>query len=102
MREITINGATYNEEIRSYEHNVGNFVYVMVGLGNMIDNTFVFDLPQQYNTYTIQDVPEYIQSMTNIVLREAVTDYTDLLAIGNGNVTDQGLWTLIDRIRARG
>jgi hypothetical protein len=102
MREIIINGATYNEEIKSYEHNVGNFVYVMVGLGSMVNNTFVFDLPQQYKTYKIQDIPEFVQSMTNIVLREAVTDYTDLMAIGNGNVTDQGLWTLIDRIRARG
>jgi hypothetical protein len=101
MREIIINGITYNEEIKSYEHNVGNFVYVMVGLGNMVDNTFVFDLPQQYSTYKIQDIPEYVQSITNIVLREAVTDYTDLLTIGSGNVTDQGLWAIIDRIRAR-
>lgn len=96
----TINGQ--NEEIQSYDHNIGYFVRVLVGTGDMVDGAFVFTFPQQYQTYIISDAPENIQSITNIVLRPAITDYTDLITATGGAITTDSLWNCIDAIRARG
>lgn len=96
----TINGQ--NEEILSYDHNIGFYVRVLVGTGQMVDGAFVFTQPQQYQTYIISDAPENIQSITNIVLRPAITDYTDLITATGGAITPDSLWNCIDAIRARG
>jgi hypothetical protein len=96
----TINGQ--NEEILSYDHNIDYFVRVLVGTGSMIDGVFVFTFPQQYQTYIIADAPANIQSMTNIVLSPAITDYSDLITATGGAITTDSLWSVIDLIRARG
>jgi hypothetical protein len=96
----TVNGQ--NEEIQSYDHNIGYFVRVLVGKGNMVDGSFVFTQSQQYQTYIITDTPANIQSMTNIVLRPAITDYTDLITVTGGAITPDSLWASIDAIVARG
>jgi hypothetical protein len=96
----TINGQ--NEEIQSYDHNIGYFVRVLVGTGNMVDGDFVFTQPQQYQTYIISDAPANIQSMTDVVLRPAITDYSDLIAQTGGAITTDSLWSVVDLIRARG
>jgi hypothetical protein len=96
----TVNGQ--NEEILSYDHNIGSYVRVLVGTGNMVDGAFVFTFPQQYQTYIIADAPASIQSMTNVVLRPAITDYTDLITATGGAITPDSLWTVIDAINARG
>ena len=95
----TINGQ--NEEIQSYDHNIGYYVRVLVGTGNMVNGTFVFTFPQQFQTYIIADAPANIQSMTNIVLSPAITDYSDLISATGGAITTDSLWTSIDAIRAR-
>jgi hypothetical protein len=87
--------------IQSFDHNIGNYVRVLVGVGQIVDGKFVFDVPQQFQTYFIADVPERVNPMTGQILTEGITDYTDLLAMGNGNVTIENLWTIIDRIKAR-
>jgi len=96
----TVNGQ--NEEILSYDHNIGFYVRVLVGTGNVVDGSFVFTFPQQYQTYIIADAPENVQSMTNIVLRPAITDYSDLISSTGGAITTDSLWSVIDLIRARG
>jgi hypothetical protein len=88
-------------KIQSFDHNIGNFVRVLVGVGQTIDGKFVFDVPQQFTTYFIADEPGRVNPMTGEVLKEAITDYTDLIDMGNGNVTVENLWTIIDRIKAR-
>lgn len=96
----TINGQ--NEEILSYDHNIGFYVRVLVGTGQMVNDVFEFTQPQQYQTYIIADAPENIQSITGIVLRPAITDYTDLISSTGGAITPNSLWNSIDAIRARG
>jgi hypothetical protein len=95
----TVNGQ--NEEIQSYDHNIGYYVRVLIGTGNMVDGAFVFTFPQQFQTYIIADAPANIQSMTDIVLRPAITDYSDLISATGGAITTDSLWTSIDAIRAR-
>tara|TARA_R110000868_G_scaffold62642_2_gene189136 strand:- start:741 stop:1031 length:291 start_codon:yes stop_codon:yes gene_type:complete len=93
----TING--YTEEIKSYDHNIGNFVRVLVGVGEMVDNAFVFNNPQQFQTYIIFDYMGQTNSMTGAVIDVPTLDYTNLLALGP--ITVDTLWTIIDIIRAR-
>jgi hypothetical protein len=85
--------------IQSYDHNVGNFVRVLVGIGKEVDGVFVFDMPQQFQTYIINDVPERKNSMTGEVFSPAISDYSDLIAMGG--ITLENLWSIIDRIDAR-
>jgi hypothetical protein len=94
----TTNG--YIEEIKSYDNNIGNFVRVLVGIGGMVDGVFVFNNPQQYQTYVIFDYMGQINSMTNEVIDPPMLDYTELLAMGP--ITTDTLWVMIDKIRARG
>ena len=99
MRTVTINGQTVYQEIQSYDHNVGNWIRVLVGTGKEVNGKFEFDLPQQYQTYFIDDKPERIRSMTGEVISPATTDYSDLMAMGG--ITLENLWSIIDRIDAR-
>lgn len=87
------------KQIQSYDHNVGNFVRVLVGTGQTVDGAFVFDMPQQFQTYIINDAPERRNSMTDELISPAITDYSDLVAMGG--ITLENLWTIIDRIDAR-
>jgi hypothetical protein len=93
----TING--YVEELKSYDHNIGNYVRVLVGIGQIVDNQFVFNDSQQYQTYIISDDLGSINQMTGAVIRLPALDYTNLLAMGP--ITVDTLWAIIDIIRAR-
>jgi hypothetical protein len=93
----TVNG--YIEEIKSYDHNIGNYVRVLVGIGEMVDNVFVFNDSQQYQTYIVVNDLGRTNSMTGEVTRPPTLDYTNLLALGP--ITVDTLWTIIDIIRAR-
>lgn len=103
MRTITINGQSFTEEIKSYDYNVNNFIRVLVGIGNVVDGKFVFNLPQQYQTYIIEDVPEFKDPMTGTIVRTAINDLSNLLAeYPNGSFAVDDLWPYIDLIRSRG
>lgn len=99
MRTITINGQTVYQEIQSYDHNVGNYVRVLIGTGKQVDGKFEFDVPQQFQTCFIADKPERVAVMTGQVLDPAITDYSDLMAMGG--ITLENLWSIIDQINAR-
>jgi len=88
-------------KIQSFDHNIGSFVRALVGVGETIDGKFVFSVPQQFTSYFIADDPGRVNPMTGEVLKAPITDYTDLLEMGNGNVTIENLWIIIDRIKAR-
>lgn len=100
MREISINGVSYFEEILSYEHYPNSYITVLVGIGNVKDGKFEFINPQQYTTYTIVDKPAQTLLMTNELLTPAKTDYTDLITRTNGAITIESIWDSIDLIRA--
>jgi uncharacterized membrane protein len=93
----TING--YVEELKSYDHNIGNYVRVLVGVGQIVDNQFVFNDSQQYKTYIISDDFGRTNATTGAVIRPPTLDYTNLLAMGP--ITVATLWSIIDIIRAR-
>ena len=101
MRQITINGQQYLEEIQSYEHNIGNFIRVIVGVGTVQGNKFVFTIPQQYSVYTVVDIPRQVASITNEVIFPGYTDYSDLISATDGAITIESLWSAVDLIRSR-
>ena len=101
MREITINGSTYLEEILSYEHYPNKQITVLIGLGTVKDNKFEFINPQQYTSYNIVDVPATVLLMTNEIVNPAKNDYTDLIVRTGGAITLESIWDSIDIIRAR-
>lgn len=98
MRQTT-NGY---QEIQSYTHFSGVYIDVLIGTGQPSANGFVFDYPQQYQYFRIVDITEARQSMTNELIREAHSDYTDLITATGGAITPDSLWTSIDAIVARG
>lgn len=103
MREITINGQSFTEEIKSYDYNVNNFIRILVGIGNVVGGKFVFYLPQQYQTYIVEDVPEFKDPMTGVVVKPAINDLSNLLAeYPDGSFAVDDLWPCIDLIRQRG
>ena len=97
MRQ-TVNGY---EEIQSYTHFSGIYIDVLIGVGQPSDSGFVFDEPQQYQYIRIVDITEARQSMTNQLIREAHSDYSNLITATGGAITTNSLWTSIDAIRAR-
>lgn len=105
MREITIPSRTVFEDIKSFEHQIGIFVDVLVGI---CDETGHFE-PQVFDRILIQDIPERRNRITNELLTPAITDYTDLLSANPdwapnkpaGTFRKEDLWVFIDRIRAR-
>jgi len=103
MRQITINGQVFDEEINSYTYNIGNFLKILVGFGSVVNGSFVFDFPQQYDTVIIQNEQGITNQMTGEVLKVAITDLSDFEAqYPNGSFSTDDLWPYIDRIRARG
>ena len=102
MREITINGQTFDEEIKSYDYNVGAFIRVLVGIGSVVDGKFVFDIPQQYDTIMIQNEEGVTNSMTGEIVKPEIDDLKTFEAQypdGSFSLTD--LWEYVDIIRAR-
>lgn len=106
MRPVTINGQARFEEIVSFEHVTGAYVRVVVGVGAQQGGRFVFDIPQQYQTYIVEDREERRNSMTNAVVRAAQTDYSDLMrpsAQGKpeGEFRRADIWAMVDALRGR-
>ena len=102
MRTVTIPTQTVIESIQSYNYQVGSYVYVVIGVGKMVDGAFVFDVPQQFDSLYIIDKPEVVDPVTQAVITPATTDFTDLMTqYPDASFTTDDLWTYIDLIRAR-
>ncbi len=102
MRTITVNGQPVNEEIKSYDYNLGAFVRVVVGTGSIVNGSFVFTAPQQYDTVMIQNEEGLTNSMTGEVIKPAITDLTQFeTEFPDGAFTINDLWRYVDAVRAR-
>jgi hypothetical protein len=102
MRTVTIPTQTVVESIQSYNYQVGAYVYVVVGVGKMIDGAFVFDVPQQFDSIYIIDIPAVIDPVTQQQITPAITDFSDLMTeYPQGNFSTDDLWPYIDQVRAR-
>lgn len=102
MRTVTIPTQTIVESIQSYNYQVNSYVYVVIGVGKMVDDAFVFDVPQQFDSVYIIDTPAVIDPVTQQQIKAATTDFTDLMTeYPQGNFSTDDLWPYIDRIRAR-
>jgi len=102
MRTVTIPTQTVTESIQTVEHNIGGFVRVVVGVGSNVEGQFVFTVPQQFDTMMIENISEIQNSMTQEIVRPAITDYSNLMAqFPNGNFSANDLWPYIDLIRSR-
>jgi hypothetical protein len=102
MRTVTIPAQTVTEAIQSVEHQIGQYVNIVIGVGSEIDGQFVFTVPQQFDSVVIQNVEEVLDPETGAVLRPAVTDYADLIAqYPNASFSTNDLWPYIDLIRSR-
>ena len=103
MREITVS-ETIAEDIKSFEHEIGRWVRVLVG--RVVNGDFP---PQQFDTIMIEDVPERRNSITGELITAAITDYTDLMsanpewAVGKpaNSFRQDDLWRFIDLVRSR-
>lgn len=102
MRTVTIPSQTIVENIQSYTYNAGYSVNVVVGVGNEINGVFNFVVPQQFDFIRIVDEPAIIDPETNELVKNAITDFSDLMAqYPNGSFTTNDLWPYIDLIRSR-
>jgi hypothetical protein len=102
MRTVTIPTQTVIESIQSYNYQVEGYVYVVIGVGKMVDGTFVFDVPQQFDSVYIIDTPAVIDPETKQVIKPATNDFTDLMnQYPNGTFSTDDLWPYIDLVRSR-
>ena len=102
MRTTIVPQQTVIEEIQSYDHVIGSFVRVTIGVGKELDGTFQYNIPQQFDVIMIIDSPEVLNPETGDILRSALTDYSDLSnQYPNGSWSTKDLWPYIDRIRDR-
>jgi hypothetical protein len=102
MRTVTIPTQTVIESIQSYNYQVGSYVYVVIGVGKMVDGAFVFDVPQQFDSVYIIDSPAVVDPVTQQQMKAATTDFTELMAqYPEGNFSTDDLWPYIDQVRAR-
>jgi hypothetical protein len=102
MRTVTIPSQTIVESIQSYTYNAGASVNVVVGVGNEINGVFNFVVPQQFDFIRIVDEPAIIDPETKQLVKNAITDFSDLMAqYPNGSFTTNDLWPYIDLIRSR-
>ena len=102
MRTVTIPTQTVIESIQSYNYQVDGYVYVVIGVGKMVDGSFVFDVPQQFDSVYIINTPAVIDPVTQEQIIAATTDFTDLMTeYPQGNFSTDDLWPYIDRVRAR-
>lgn len=86
MRTTTIPEKLISENIQTVIHRVGVRVEISIGTGTMDGETFVYDMPQRFESIVIEG-DDYTALMQNSPL------------IG---FSEADLWTYIDMIRARG
>lgn len=102
MRQITINGQVFNEEINSYTYNIGSFLKILVGFGKIVDGVFVFDLPQQYETVVVQNEQGSKNQMTGEIFKQEITDLKDFESkYPDGSFSTNDLWEYVDLVRSR-
>jgi hypothetical protein len=102
MRTIVIPTQTIIESIQSFNYQANLFVYVVIGVGKVVDGVFVFDVPQQFSSYYIKDQEAVIDPDTGKVIQPAINDFTDLMTqFPDANFGIEDLWVYIDRIRSR-
>lgn len=102
MRQITLNGQVFNEEINSYTYNIGSFLKILVGLGKIVDGVFVFDLPQQYETVVVQNEQGSKNQMTGEIFKQEITDLKDFeFKYPDGSFSTNDLWEYVDLVRSR-
>jgi hypothetical protein len=110
MRTSTIPAITVAEDIQLFEHMAGQWVSVVVGVGEVKDGVFSFTVPQQFKTYNIQDNPPVINQMTGEITYAGTMHYTELMSANPswapnkpaGVFRQEDLWHFVDLIRSRG
>lgn len=102
MRTTIVPQQIVTEEIQSYDHVIGSFVRITIGIGQEIDGLFQYNIPQQFDVVMIMDKPEVLNAETGEFLQPALMDYSDLSTqYPNGSWSTDDLWPYIDRIRDR-
>lgn len=102
MRTITVPQQTYVEQIQSVNYQVGVYVDILIGVGNVVDGNFYFVIPQQFDDVKIVNSPEVINPETGDIMSPAINDFTDLMTqYPGGSFTSDDLWPYIDLIRSR-
>jgi hypothetical protein len=102
MRTTIVPQQTVTEEIQSYDHVIGSFVRVTIGVGQEIDGIFQYNIPQQFDVVMISDRSEILDPQTGTVLQTVLKDYTDLSTqYPNGSWSTDDLWPYIDLVRSR-
>lgn len=102
MRTTIVPQQTVTEDIQSYDHVIGSFVRITIGVGQEIDGLFQYNIPQQFDVVMITDRSEVLDPQTGTVLQPALTDYTDLSTqYPNGSWSTDDLWPYIDLVRSR-
>lgn len=102
MRVVTIPQQTVSEEIQSYDHQIGSFVRVIIGVGTEVNGVFEYTVPQQFDVVMIANRDATFDPQTGAQLQPALSDYSDLSAqYPNGSWSTDDLWPYIDLIRSR-
>jgi hypothetical protein len=102
MRNVVIPAQDVIESIQSYSYQLNAYVYVVIGIGNIVDGEFVFNVPQQFDSVYIIDKAEVIDPETGQVVSPAINDFTNLMnQYPNGSFSTDDLWPYIDLVRSR-
>jgi hypothetical protein len=107
MRTQTIPQQTVVEDIVNIDHNLGNFVRLMVGSGIITNGKFELIPSQNLETIVIADIPAGIVNEDGS--RTNITDYTELMSAyptwspqkPAGVFRKDDLWHFVDLIRSR-
>jgi hypothetical protein len=107
MRTQTIPQQTVVEDIVNIDHNLGNFVRLMVGNGIETNGKFELLPSQTLETIIIADIPGGIINEDGS--RSDITDYTELMSANptwapqkpGGVFRKDDLWHFVDLIRSR-
>ena len=108
MRTQTIPQQTVVEDIVNIDHNLGNFVRLMVGKGVEIDGKFDLLPNQNLETIVIVNIPGGITNEDGT--KTDIVDYQELLSANPtwaptkpaGVFRKEDLWHFVDTIRSRG
>jgi hypothetical protein len=108
MRTQTIPQQTVVEDIVNIDHNLGNFVRLMIGKGVEIDGKFQLLPSQTLETIVIANIPN--GTINEDGTKTDIVDYQELLSANPswspqkpaGVFRKEDLWHFVDLIRSRG
>jgi len=108
MRTQTIPQQTVVEDIVNIDHNLGNFVRLMIGKGVEIDGKFQLLPSQTLETIVIANIPN--GTINEDGTKTDIVDYQELLSPyptwspqkPAGVFRKEDLWHFVDLIRSRG